>query len=74
LALCSTKPSAARPGDLAGVQVGLEGDVERVQTLVVGQPRQLQRVAEAAPLAQPERFLKDQVDELQVAQLGLLGG
>jgi hypothetical protein len=59
--------------DLAGVQVRLEGEVEGVQTLVVGQPGQLQRVAEAAALAQPELFLQYQVDELQVAHLGLLG-
>jgi hypothetical protein len=32
--------------DLAGVQFGLEGEVEGVQALVVGQARELEGVAE----------------------------
>jgi hypothetical protein len=59
--------------DLAGVQVGLEGEVEGVQALVMRQPRQLQGVVEAAALAQADLLLKGQVDELQVAHRGLFG-
>jgi hypothetical protein len=53
--------------DLAGVQVGLEGEVEGVQALVVGQAGQLQGVAEAAALADADLFLEDQVEEVEVA-------
>jgi hypothetical protein len=49
----------------------LEGEVEAVQALVVGQPRQLEGVAEPAALAQPDLFLQHQVQEVQVAH-GLL--
>ena len=59
--------------DLAGVEVGLEREVELVQGLVVRQPGQLQRVAEPAAFAQPEFFLEHQVDEVEVAHLGGLG-
>jgi len=51
----------------------LEGEVEAVQALVVGQARELQGVAEAATLAQPDLLLEGEVDELQVAHAGLLG-
>jgi hypothetical protein len=59
--------------DLAGVQLGLEGEVEGVQALVVGQPRQLQGVAEAAAFADADLLLEDQVEEVQVAHRLLLG-
>jgi hypothetical protein len=59
--------------DLAGVQVGLEGEVEGVQALVVGQARQLEGVGEAAAFADPDLVLQDQVDELQIAHGRLLG-
>jgi azurin len=51
----------------------VEGEVEGVQALVVGQARQLQGVAEAAALAHADLFFQEQVDELQVAHGGLLG-
>jgi hypothetical protein len=51
----------------------LEGEVEAVQALVVGQPRQLEGVAEAAALAQADFFFQDQVEEVEVAHGGLLG-
>lgn len=41
--------------------------------LVVGQPGQLQRVAEPAALAQSEFFFQEEVDEVEVAHLGGLG-
>jgi hypothetical protein len=59
--------------DLAGVQVGLEGEVEAVQALVVGQARELEGVAEAAAFADADLFFQDQVEEVQVAH-GLLFG
>jgi hypothetical protein len=59
--------------DLAGVQVGLEGEVEAVQALVVGQARQLEGVGEPSAFPDADLFLQDQVDELQVAHGGLLG-
>ena len=59
--------------DLAGVQVGLEGEVEAVQALVVGQPGQLQGVAEAAAFAHADFFFEEEVEEVQVAHGGLLG-
>jgi hypothetical protein len=40
--------------DLADVEVGLEGEVELVEGLVVRQPGQLERGAEPAPFAQAE--------------------
>jgi hypothetical protein len=43
--------------DLAGVQAGLEGEVELLQGFVVGQPGQFQRVVEPAALTQPGFFL-----------------
>jgi hypothetical protein len=51
----------------------LEGEVEGVQPLVVGQPRQLEGVAEPAALAQADFFLEHQVQEVQVAHGLLLG-
>jgi hypothetical protein len=59
--------------DLAGVQLWLEGEVEGVQALVVGQARQLQGVVEAAAFAQADLFFQDQVEEVQVAHGGLFG-
>ena len=59
--------------DLAGVQAGLEGEVELVQGFVVWQPGQFQRVAEPAALAQPDLFFQQQVDEVEVAHLRGLG-
>jgi hypothetical protein len=59
--------------DLTGVQLGLEGEVEAVQALVMGQAGQLQSVAEAAAFAQAEFLLEGEVDELQVAHGGLFG-
>jgi hypothetical protein len=59
--------------DLAGVECGLEGEVELVQRLVVRHPRQLQRVAEPAPFTQAELFLEQEVDEVEVAHLSGLG-
>jgi hypothetical protein len=50
----------------------LEGEVEGVQALVVGQARQLEGVGEAAAFADADFFFQDQVEELQVAHgLGL---
>jgi hypothetical protein len=45
--------------DLAGVQVGLEGEVEAVQALVMGQARQLQGITKAAAFAEADLFLED---------------
>ena len=53
--------------DLAGVELGLEGEVELVEGLVVRQPRELERVAEASALPDPGLLLQHQVQELQVA-------
>jgi hypothetical protein len=59
--------------DLANVEIGLEGEIELLQGLVVGQPGQLERVAEPAGLAQPELLLEQQVEEVQVAHALALG-
>src|SRR6266542_4098226 len=59
--------------DLAGVQFGLEGEVEGVQALVVRQPRQLQGVAEPAALPDADLLLEHQIQEVQVAHRLLLG-
>jgi hypothetical protein len=59
--------------DLAGVQVGLEGEVELIEALVVGQARQLQGVGEPPALPHADLFLQQQVDELQISHGGLLG-
>jgi hypothetical protein len=59
--------------DLAGVQVGLEGEVEGGQAFVVGQARQLEGVAEPAALADADLLFQDQVQEVQVAHGLLLG-
>jgi hypothetical protein len=59
--------------DLAGVQLGLEGEVEGVQALVVGQARELERIAEPPALPDADFLLQEQVDKLQVAHGGLLG-
>ena len=55
--------------DLAGVETGLEREVEGVQRLVVRQPGQFQCVAEPAALAEPDFFLEQEVDEVEVAEL-----
>ena len=55
--------------DLAGVEAGLEGEVEVVEGFVVRQPGQLQGVTEAAALPQPDLFLEQQVNEVEVAHL-----
>jgi hypothetical protein len=59
--------------DFAGVEVGLEGEVELVQRFVVGQPGQFQGVAEPAALPHPDFFFEQQVDEVEVAHLRGLG-
>jgi hypothetical protein len=55
--------------DLAGIQVRLEREVELVQGSLVGQCGGAQRVVEAASFADAEFFLKQQIDEVQVAHL-----
>jgi hypothetical protein len=45
--------------DLAGVQVGLEGEVEAVQALVVGQARQLEGVVEASAFPDADFFFQE---------------
>jgi DNA mismatch repair protein MutH len=51
----------------------LEREVELVQALAVRQSRQLQRIGEAAGLADGDLRVQDEVEELAVAQLGVLG-
>ncbi len=53
--------------DLARLEVGLEGEVELLQGLVVRQPGQFEGVAEPASFADPELFTEQQVDEVEVA-------
>ena len=55
------------------VQVRLKREIEIVECLVVRQPGQFQRVAEPAAFPHADLFLEQQVDELQVAQLGGFG-
>jgi hypothetical protein len=59
--------------DLAGVQLGLEGEVEAVQALVVGQARELEGVGEASTFPDADLLFEDQVEELQIAHGLLLG-
>jgi hypothetical protein len=59
--------------DLAGVQVGLEGEVEAVQALVMWESGELEGVAEPAALAHPDLFFQEQVEKVQVAHGLLLG-
>jgi hypothetical protein len=73
LDLALTNSKVAKVADLAGIQVGLEGEVELVQGLVVRQPGKFERVAEPAALAQTELFFEEQVDEVEVAHLAGLG-
>ncbi len=67
------EPEGGEVADFAGVEVGLEGEVELIEGLVVRQPGELQRVAEPAALPHPDLFLEHQVEEVQVAQLCGLG-
>jgi hypothetical protein len=59
--------------DLAGVQLGLEGEVEGVQAFVVGQPRELEGVAEPPALPDADLLLEQQVEEVQIPHGLLLG-
>lgn len=58
--------------NIAGVKVGLEGEVEVevevVQALVVGQSGEFEGIAETAALAPSDLFFQDQVQEVAVAQ------
>ena len=53
---------------LAGVQVGLESEVELVDRPVMRQPGQFQGVAERRPSRR--FFLEDEVDEVEVVRFG----
>ena len=53
--------------DLAGVEVGLEREVELGEGLVVRQPGELERGPQPASFAQPEFLAEEQVDEVAVA-------
>lgn len=59
--------------DLAWVEVGLEGEVVLVERLVVRQLREPQALAEAAVVADGQFLGKDQVEEVEVAHLPLVG-
>lgn len=59
--------------DLARVEFGLEREVVVVQRLVVRQLRDPQTGAEAAVFTDGEFFGENQVDEVEVAHLGLVG-
>ena len=73
LDLARTNSQGGEVADLAGVEVGLEREVELVEGLVVRQPGQFQGVAEPAAFAEAEFFFEQQVDEVEVAQLRGLG-
>jgi len=51
----------------------LEGEVEAVEGCMVGQSRQLEHLCEPASFADTHLFLEDQVQELAIAHLALLG-
>ncbi|MBB5936393.1 hypothetical protein FHS42_003468 [Streptomyces zagrosensis] len=59
--------------DLARVEVGLEGEVVLIQRLVMWQPRQPQALTEAAVITDGEFLGQDQVQEVEVAHLRLVG-
>jgi hypothetical protein len=59
--------------DLARVEVGLEREVVVVQRLVVRQLRQEQGPVEAAVVADREFLGQHQVEEVEIAELALLG-
>ena len=57
----------ARSRTLPGVEVGLEREVEVLEGLVVGQPRQLQGRPQSSSFAESEFLAEQQVDEVAVA-------
>lgn len=59
--------------DLAGIEFGLESEVELIEPLVVRQSRELERVAKATALPHADLVLEREVQELPVAHLRLLG-
>lgn len=63
----------AQLGEVLGVELGLEGDVELVEGLVVRQPGHLQARLVAAALEHPDLGFEDEVKKLAVAQLRRLG-
>lgn len=63
----------AQLGQALGIKLGLEGGVELIQGLVVGQAGHLQAGLVAAALEHADLGLEHEVKELAVAQLGLLG-
>ncbi len=69
VAAVADEPERGEVADLAGVEVGLEREVEGVEGLVVRQPGQLERVAEPAAFADADLLLEDEVEKLQIAQL-----
>lgn len=58
--------------DLARVELGLEGEVVVLQRLVVRQLRQPQAVAETAVVADSEFLGQHQIEQVEVAHLGLI--
>ena len=67
------EPEGGEVADLAGVEIGLEREVELVEGLVVRQPGEFERVPEPAALPDADLFLEGEVEEVEVAELGGLG-
>jgi hypothetical protein len=71
--LRSMNRSERKLGQPFGIELGLEGDVELVERLVVRQPGHLQPGGVAAALEHPNLGLEHEVEELAVAERGLFG-
>jgi len=63
----------AQLGDAPRVELRLEDELEVVEGLVMGQAAEFEATRVAATLEGPDLLLEDEVDELAVAHLRLLG-
>ena len=73
MAFSATNASVARSLTLRASSCGWKAKSKSPEALAVGQAAELEGVAEASPLPDPELLLEDEVEELAVAHLRLLG-
>jgi hypothetical protein len=72
VAFCSTNRQDGQFLETNYVEVGLEGQLEPIQDLVIRQAGQLERLLKTMPCTHPHFFLKHEVEGLQNSYLALL--
>ena len=59
--------------DLAPVEIGLEGEIELIERLLVGKPGELERVSKSLAFPDARLLLQDKIEEFEIADADRIG-